>query len=187
MGLDERMSFFSGLMPSSSGRHSVASKFIDETYHNTCLFCSSTDGVTKAHIVASNRKKDYSAFGTKNQYVNELDTKSPRNFLPLCGTKGMTGTCHDFFDKYVLALLYHPFDKYFFLYSLDPTLKDSYGNFFHMRRIAINESCPPYRRLLAWRARYGAQTNGFCFRDNPMLAEEYRDLCNFSEESQSMK
>ena len=47
-------------------------------------------------------------FGINNRYVDELDSKSKRNFIPLCGTKGQAGTCHNEFDNYGITLLYNP-------------------------------------------------------------------------------
>ena len=62
------------------------------------------------------------------QYHDAIDVKSPRNFLRLCGTKGMKGTCHDSFEFFRLGLLYDPFkqtcciyavDKFHFLHGID--------------------------------------------------------------------
>ncbi len=36
---DERLAFFSKAMPGSSGKHSLASKYIDTKYGKKCLFC----------------------------------------------------------------------------------------------------------------------------------------------------
>ena len=60
---DERLSFFNTAMPKSSGRHSIASRFIVQTYGNRCHFSDETNDVTKSHIVAGNK----SGFDVKSQ------------------------------------------------------------------------------------------------------------------------
>ena len=80
-------------MPKSSGRQSIASRFTDQRmYGNRCLFCDETSDITKAHIVAGKKRVDYSLF-CQPLYIDELDVKSPRNFIPLCGNGGKEGTC----------------------------------------------------------------------------------------------
>ena len=87
----------------------MASKYIDANYGNKYLFCGEKNNVTKAHIVAGNRSVDYSAF-SKPVYKDELDVKSPRNFLQLCGVvDGVEESCHNEFDKYLMTLIYNPF------------------------------------------------------------------------------
>jgi hypothetical protein len=70
---DDRLAFFSKAMPESSGKHSLASKYIDTKYGKKFLFCGEEDNVvTKAHIVAGNQSVDYSAF-SKPAYKDNLD------------------------------------------------------------------------------------------------------------------
>ena len=112
---DERLSFFSRAVR-SVGKHSVASRLIRNSpvYNNRCAFCGNTP-VTMAHIVAGDSEMDYSPFS--RGYVSKLDVKSPRNFLPLCGTLGSYGSCHDEFDKFRLTLLYRPFQSTYTIFS----------------------------------------------------------------------
>ena len=88
VSIDERLYFWFNAIPGSSGKHSVTSKFCEANYHKTCIFCGVLDSlqlpVPNAYIVASGCSF-YAAF------------RSPRNFLPLCGTLGRhPGSCRDF-------------------------------------------------------------------------------------------
>ena len=120
--LDERLSFFSKAMPGSVGNHSEAPRIIDSTYGRKCLFCDETKDITLAHIVAGNMDVKYSVFG-KPTYKNNLEIKSARNFLPLCGNAGKEGTCscYNEFDKYLMTLLYQPFENVYRVYCLRRT------------------------------------------------------------------
>jgi hypothetical protein len=177
---DDRIYFFSKAMPKSSGKHSIASRILDAAYGPRCLFCDETNDVTKAHIVAGNKDVDYSVFSKPN-YIDNLDVKSPRNFIPLCGTDGKEGTCHNEFDKYLMTLLYNPLQGTFEVRCL----RDSFPKYdlCHGRVVHIDLSNPPYRRLLAWRTRK-------CILEHqPMIRGEVNEwllLCNFSENSHSI-
>jgi hypothetical protein len=181
---DERLSFFSTRMLPSSGKHSRASKRLKSFYSvsgkKKCLFCEKIESencmISSAHIVAGTDQKDYSTFGKKNHYSSELDFKSERNFIPLCGTLGATGTCHDYFDKYLMTLIYNPLKKEYSIYCL---VKDSP---LHNKVVQVNEGHRPYTRLLSWRLKA-------CIQQHPALIEdEVRDLYllgNLSEDSKS--
>jgi hypothetical protein len=177
---DERISFFNKAMPKSSGKHSIASATLDAFYGHRCLFCDETNDVTKAHIVAGNNDVNYSVF-CKPHYRDDLDVKSPRNFIPLCGTDGKAGTCHNEFDKYLMTLLYNPLLGTFEVRCL----RDSFPKyeFCHGRVVNVDSNNPPYRRLLAWRTRK-------CILEHqPRIRGEVHEwllLCNFSENSHSI-
>lgn len=147
---DDRLSFFSKVMY-STGKHSVASNQIRNSavYGGRCAFCGSNNNITIAHLVAGNNYVDYSPFNVG--YSSPLDVKSSRNFLPLCGTLGAYGTCHDEFDKFRITLLYSPFDSKYQIFCLD--LVNSPKSHLHLQFINVDPSFPPYRRILAWRAR----------------------------------
>ena len=52
-------------------------------------------GVTVAHLI-------------REKFLESLDgsRSRERNFIPLCGTHGMVGTCHHLFDSYLLAFIW---------------------------------------------------------------------------------
>jgi hypothetical protein len=147
---DERLSYFSPMVR-SAGKHSKASAQIRESavFGGCCAFCGTTNNITIAHIVAGSNDIDYSAFN--KGYETPLDVKSARNFLPLCGTLGLQGTCHDEFDRYRITLLYNPFDEVYTIFCLD--LNNSPKAGLHNQNIVVDPNFPPYRRLLAWRTR----------------------------------
>jgi hypothetical protein len=147
---DDRLVFFSRVVR-STGNHSVASRQIRNSavFGGRCAFCGSTGNITMAHIVAGATGVDYSPFCLG--YSTPLDVRSARNFLPLCGTEGNSGTCHDEFDKFRITLLYNPLRVVYTIYCLD--LVNSPKADLHLRDIAVDPNFPPYRRLLAWRTR----------------------------------
>lgn len=102
-----------------------------------------------AHIVPGANGVDYSPFC--EGYSTPLDVKSARNFLPLCGTEGIYGTCHDEFDKFRITLLYNPLRGVYTIFCLD--LANSPKADLHLTDINVDPDFPPYRRLLAWRTR----------------------------------
>mmetsp|Transcript_24976 Transcript_24976/g.34336 ORF Transcript_24976/g.34336 Transcript_24976/m.34336 type:complete len:206 (-) Transcript_24976:113-730(-) len=177
---DERLFFFSKAMPKSNVGHSIASKYIDETYGKRCLFCDETNGVTKAHIVAGNRDVDYSVF-CQPKYIDNLDVKSPRNYIPLCGTDGKNGTCYNEFDKFLMTLIYNPFQETFEVRCL----RESFPKYelCHGRLINVDSKNPPYRRLLAWRTRKCIMEHQSMIRGE---VEDWIQLCDFSEKSRSI-
>lgn len=147
---DDLLSFFSRVLR-STGRHSEASKQIRQStvFGGKCAFCGTNNNITMAHIVAGVNGVDYSPFC--DGYSTPLDVKSARNFLPLCGTEGSYGTCHDEFDKFRITLLYNPLRQAYTIYCLD--LVNSPKAALHLTDINVDPNFPPYRRLLAWRTR----------------------------------
>src|ERR1700722_16200448 len=106
---DPRLFFFGPAIRSKNGAHSLASKFHFKTYPR-CVFCDSDKNVTMAHLISEVQDGDGVSLAVFNTpiYHEDLDVKSPRNFLRLCGTKGATGTCRDAFDYFRLSLIYDP-------------------------------------------------------------------------------
>ena len=93
---------------------------------------------------------DYSAF-SKPTYKDKLDIHSARNVLPLCGNEGKKDTCHNEFDKYLMTLIYQPFENCYRVYCLRQTFPKYH--LCHGRVVNVDMTIPPYRRLLAWRTR----------------------------------
>jgi hypothetical protein len=147
---DDRLAFFSRVVR-STGKHSVASGQIRNSavFGGRCAFCGTSNNITVTHIVPGDNHLDYSPFC--EGYSTPLDVKSARNFLPLCGTEGIYGTCHDEFDKFRITLLYNPLRGVYTIFCLD--LKNSPKAHLHLTDINVDANFPPYRRLLAWRTR----------------------------------
>mmetsp|Transcript_1923 Transcript_1923/g.3055 ORF Transcript_1923/g.3055 Transcript_1923/m.3055 type:complete len:252 (-) Transcript_1923:5-760(-) len=115
-------------------------------YWQSCLFCGCNVKVSEAHLINGVNGMDYSQFGVQVGYENDLDVSSARNYIPLCGSLGDKGTCHDSFDRHKIAMLYNPFLRKFYLYSQENSV-------LHAKVLAeIPQQFIPYRRLLAVRA-----------------------------------
>jgi hypothetical protein len=179
VGQDPRMFYFSRLMKASSGKHSVASKELGRLYPKACVVCGEVVNVTLAHIVAGNNATDYKPFSTP-KYIDDLDVKSPRNFLWLCGSEGNEGTCHNEFDRYLLTLWYNPFSGKYRIFSLNK----NWAKYSDRHNVELALPHKPYRRLLAWRTRACFQMNSFLLAD--MNITELINSVNFSEESHSV-
>ena len=178
--VDPRLFYFSCVMPKSSGKHSIADHAIDEYYGTRCLFCGSTTNITKAHLVAGNSSLDYSPF-CKPHYKSDLNVKSPRNFIPLCGTLGIPGSCHHEFDTYRITLIYNPLEENYRVYSFNPDLPNH--SLLHNRIVEVPDECRPYTRLLSWRAKKCILEFGSKVEDNVM---DIITLANLSEDSRSI-
>lgn len=148
--MDDKFMFFTPAMPSSanSSKHRRVLAQMDQPYWKVCLFCGSDDNITRARLVADSKDMNYSAFG-KPYYKTDLDLKSIRNFIPLCGTLGQKGTCRDLFDKYLISMLYNPLSKKYRIICLDSTA-DQYR--LHGNEVELKHE--PYTRLLAWRTKF---------------------------------
>lgn len=179
---DNRLVFFTNMLK-SSGNHSAASDAIraSKVYNNCCAFCGTSENVNLAHIVPSNSAVNYSAFSVSNGYVSNLDVTSPRNFLPLCGSNGQKDSCCDEFEKFRITLLYQPFRQVYTIFCLD--LKHSPKAHLHLKDIAVDNNFPPYRRLLAWRARKCLLEHQ---SDMPDLGEALFELAKISDASRSV-
>ena len=121
-----------------------------------CFFCGTAESVSIAHIVNTG-EANYSEFGRGAGYIGDLDVFSARNFIPLCGRHGQRDSCHDAFDRYLVAIMYNPLATRYFLLCADDAPE----------RLRVLSSDPdhalhppdgwtPYHRLLAWRAQQSA-------------------------------
>jgi hypothetical protein len=135
-----------------------------------CLFCGSTTNVTLAHLVASNTQINYREFGT-GTYRDNLDPTSLRNFIPLCGTLGETGTCHHEFDTHQVSLFYNPFER-----------KYSLCKFADLSFKVVTVKHKPYHRLMAWRTRFAIRSNFAVLKD-----DVFKSLVTSSQLSASSK
>ena len=148
---DPRLFLFGGVLRSINGKHSVASLFHKRNFPN-CVFCGCSSNLTMAHLISEYDPEQASRFGLKVElfgrptYPDDVDPKSPRNVLRLCGRKGEVGTCHDLFDSFQVGLLYDPTRLDFELFCVEPT------NPLHKKRVNFG-NFQPYKRLLAWRLR----------------------------------
>ena len=169
-------------MPASSGKHSVASRIIKDLYNSKCLFCDSTINVTMAHLVAGKSGHNYKPFG-KPTYLTDLDVKSPRNYIPLCGRLGEAETCHNEFDKFLMTLIYNPIKSIYKIYCF----RTDFSNYISLNekevKIDPTNEYRPYARLLAWRSRFCLGNHGCLIPDE---VENIITLANLSEESKSM-
>ena len=123
-----------------------------------CLFCGRTADISKklvismAHIVSSGAD-DYSDFGPKNQYPDEMNPFSRRNLLPLCVTSGFMidgkRSCHSLYDAHMAVLIYNPFESKYDVHLLGDGNQISVSP----TSMSIPSECTPYHRLLTWRAK----------------------------------
>lgn len=124
--------------------------FEHHDYWRKCLCCGTNKNVTRAHLLVNNVTKFadvYPNFGTKAGYTTDFDGSSERNHIPLCGTLGVPGSCHNSFDSGEMTLIYDPFTKQFRIYW--PKNKKH-----HNKTVKIPKDKMPYRRILVWRARH---------------------------------
>lgn len=145
-----------------------------------CVVCGKDDKdtqITLAHIVSS-AIGDYDAFGTKNGYISDFDVFSVRNFMPLCGTHGERGTCHDAMDNHHIYIVYNAFDR---TYHIQCAMKAP-AHFHEMRgkKLTTPPGWNPYHRLLAWRSRKSGTEHGFV----PDFAQ-FEAMNKISEDSKS--
>eukprot|EP01032_Pedospumella_encystans_P025990 gene25990-29357_t len=136
-------------------------------YWMRCLICGADAQscgrvISEAHILEGVRTYAYDEYGTASGYADDLDPSSARNYIPLCGTEGQAGSCHDLFDTFKIALLYNPLKSVYFLY----TPLGHYVEGYHGKVIRnIPHDFLPYKRLLAARA----FATGFQCLDETML------------------
>lgn len=147
---DPRLIYFGAAASASSGRHSAADRSIDQYYGGRCIVCGHNSGVTKAHLVSGSRSTTFPEFGCPH-YRDNLDIKSVRNFIPLCGTKGERTTCHDAFDTFRLTILFNPLANNYYCFCLDKSLP-KYRDV-HLKTLTFHAEHRPYGRLLSWHAR----------------------------------
>ena len=121
-----------------------------------CLICGTEDNISIAHIITTG-ENDYSEYGIGFGYKSDLNVFSPGNFIPLCGHLGNRGTCHDAFDRYLVSIVFNPFEKRYLLICADDApehlkTKSNAPDY----KLNLPAGWTPYHRLLAWRARYSA-------------------------------
>ena len=150
---DKRLFFFGPAADSSHGNHSVADGIIDEWYGKKCVICGA-DGATRAHIVSGRVTTDFESFGPPT-YSDALDVKSHRNFIPLCGTLGEKGSCHDAFDRFLITILYNEIAGKYVCYCIAPVKEFTRRDQVHLKELNMHSDHQPYKRLLAWRTRKG--------------------------------
>jgi hypothetical protein len=140
-----------------------------------CCVCGTAEGpgvdITAAHIAPGNEdpknKKYYSCFGRSNGYVDEVNPKSERNYLILCGThgskrptaRGPVDSCHSLFDNFDLIVLQNPVSKEYRYWCGKEdhplyNLSNEAGG-----RVYIVSNHKPYQRLLVWRTKHCLRTN----------------------------
>lgn len=165
LGRDPRLFYYSGAVRSRNGKHSDASRSIRERYQ-ACVFCGTKVNLTLAHLISEIVESEdvtLKPFG-KPRYVDDLEVKSPRNFILLCGTKGEIGSCHDLFDNFRLGVNYDPFTLSYTLFAVDQTSP------LHQKKIVFSEPFP-YKRLLAWRFRKMILTFGSVLPDSLKMCD----------------
>jgi hypothetical protein len=177
---DSRMFYFGPMKPPSSGKHSIADRNIREIYGGQCVLCASSENVTMAHIVSGSSRSDYGPFNPP-KYKSAVDVKSVRNFLPLCGTDGVSDSCHNQFDKYLVTLLYDPTNTSYTVFSLNKAWEKH--SQVHLKSVQLPSQ--PYRRLLAWRTRYCFMINASAL-DDGFDVPAFVDMIDFSEKSHSI-
>jgi hypothetical protein len=153
ISLDHRMFLFGPAIKSIYGRHSVASAY-HKQHFSGCVFCGEEENATLAHLISEVQESDSVSLAVFNHpcYKTDLDVKSPRNFIRLCGKKGDGKSCHDVFDFYRLSLMYDPAERNYIIFSVDNLSS------LHLKRINLPGDFPPYKRLLCWRFRMSIQT-----------------------------
>ncbi len=174
---DKRLEYWSVIAPSSSGKHSVANKELAAVYNNLCVVCGRANP-TMAHIVSGNSRTEYPDFNGP-KYKTNIDNKSPRNYLPLCGILGAAGTCHNEFDQFLLTFFYNPISRNYKIISLN----DKWENH-HLHGTEINFPHNPYNRLLVWRTRKCFLEHGVKFSNEQI--EAIVNAVELSEETRSL-
>ena len=180
---DRRASFFKRHTAGSSGKYTAAKNFIAASAHYTtegvtkCLICGKTDKMSTAHLMASTKELDYTCWN-RPYYASDFDRQSPRNYIPLCGSLFIPGSCHYLFDTYQLTILYNPINSKYQAHSFN----NKFSNL--NRELDIDPNALPYRRVLAWRTRE-------CLTENVgrMTVEERKefiDRCDFAEDAASV-
>ena len=145
-----------------------------------CFICCSVTDISIAHIVTSG-EEDYSVFGKSAGYRDDLDVYSIRNLVPLCGREGMRDTCHDAFDKYLVAIMYNPLQTKYFLLCANEAPEKLKEIAKEGTTLVLPDGWTPYHRLLAWRARKSAID--YCYSVD---LDDFLKLNEMSEDSNSV-
>ena len=142
-------------------------------YWTSCLMCgataTSTRPITEAHIIHGVKGHNYDYFSTASGFKDDLDVKSARNYVPLCGTynTGDLTCCHQKFDAFKATILWNPLTQAYYLFYPQPH-RD--GETRHGSALTIPPQYAPYRRLLAFRAyKCGLVCHDYDMFDLPQL------------------
>jgi hypothetical protein len=154
-----------------------------------CVFCScegtAVVPITLAHIIPGQPKTSISSRGPAGyfehfnppRYRTQFNAQTARNFLPLCGTLGCSGTCHDAFDKFYVSLLANPLTRKYHVFVL-VNREDPKWKVLHNKEVVLPDSddCRPYARGLCWRMKK-------CVKEfaSTLDSVEILDLMNLSE------
>jgi len=147
------------------------------------LICGTKEDVSRAHLVVGvvSEDYDYHEFNPP-KYKTTLDPKSASNFIPLCGNKGKNGTCHDAFDKFRLTIVHNILLDTYTCICFD-------GNTtFNGKLLTVHKKHKPYKRLLAWHARYCLGQNPVYVMNNGGIksVENLLNIIDASEDMESM-
>lgn len=170
---DKRFQLFDPEIETTASSTTSQKSQIRTIYLHKCLFCDGTDNLTVAHIISHNTNENYSAFGPPT-YDSPLDLYSPRNKLLLCGSKTVSGTCHNLFDYHNVALLYNSLDSKYYVVRVVPHLLDRITyNAEGSKELSFLSSLPknqqPYKRLIAWRLRRCGFKNATVLGDRKLI------------------
>ena len=114
-----------------------------------CAFCGSESSITVAHLVSSRHTEEVSTYFGFPPYRSAMELNSLRNYILLCGTLGVEGTCHHEFDRNLIAVTQNSLGDGYVMICLNKTFA-KYSEV-HMKPPRFNLEQPPYRRILAWR------------------------------------
>ena len=137
----------------------------DGTIPLRCVVCGRQDSdssdfkITLAHIISS-AHPDYGAYGICNGYKTNLDVFSVRNYIPLCGTGGASGGCHDAMDKHLIHIVYNPMNQSYRVVCA-PGAPAEFHELSEGADLTPPPGWNPYLRLLAWRSRKCGTEYGF--------------------------
>ena len=120
--------------------------------NTSCLFCCRADGkpfrISMAHLVLSGGD-DYSQLNVHGEEDN-VNPRSPRNLIPLCGTHRAIGSCHHLFNNQAIALMYNTLKQGYGLHCFTP---NEWIKEYQEVALMVPYSCRPYHRVLNDRAR----------------------------------
>ena len=143
----------------------------------SCIICGSTDNISMTHIISS-ALADSELFGTP-RYNCDINVFSEHNFMPLCGSDGISDSCHHAIDNYQIHICYNPLQKTYHL-SCSPGALERFQEK-SKKELTTPPGWNPYRRLLAWRSRICGATYVF-FPD----FDTFEAMNKVSEESNSV-
>ena len=81
---------------------------------------------------------------------DNVNPRSPRNLIPLCGTHGAIGSCHHLFDYQAIALMCNPLKQGYGLHCFTP---NEWIKEYQEVALIVPHSYRPYKRVLNARAK----------------------------------